>query len=737
MKRFALILTALCTFGLSAYAPIAHAQPSPYANAPAGNGTTAPSLDPTFLQPTEPTVTNPNITCTNSNCTTNPAGVDNPTLPKTYTDNTSTYGYIMSEIMGLFAWLLGTAALTLDYAAYYTVVHAGAFLGSNTANGLSAIGVVWQIFRNIGNIVLIFGFLAVGIEIMLGTQSYGAKKMIPILLIAAVFLNFSLFISEAIIDVGNLFATEFYAQINGGQVLTPQQIDTMSGNSVTAAIHDEGISNRIMQQLGLAAIYGGALDQQTGSTGSGKANAILNSNSAWYIGFLGIMLFLIAAFVMFSLAFILIARFVILILLIVVAPIGFAGLAVPKLSKTASSWWSYLFQQTITAPILMLLLYVALAVITDANFLSGFGVNHGGQSAADLWDGFLTGHFSGFASLVLSFLVAMGLLLAVTIAAKKMSAFGADAAMKWGTRLSGMGLTAAAVGWTGRRTLGAIGHSGAAGIRRTGFGRTALGMSVASGLENKLAKNSFDFRNTSLAKSVGQAGIQFGKGQKGGAKKEYEDQKKAYEKAAEESIRERPKTKEEREAIREAEEKHRSATEEKSDAVTAKSRAELNHASSAEELKRLETLRDTDPQWMANLKNYKQLQDAQEAERKSATDLASATTRLADAEKAEAQAKKELTTTRSEIETPIKRDFRNRQEAYANRLQAWSRTRFWVGGGALRDAAGTVRKNIGKTKKEKEEGELIKTLNKLAKKADVEEGGGGAGEEKKETAGSH
>ena len=84
-------------------------------------------------------------------------------------------------------------------------------------NNLSAVGVTWRILRDLGNIIIIFGFLAIGITTILNVNWYGGKmKMLPMLLVSAVFLNFSLFITEAVIDTGNLFATQFYTQINGG-----------------------------------------------------------------------------------------------------------------------------------------------------------------------------------------------------------------------------------------------------------------------------------------------------------------------------------------------------------------------------------------------------------------------------------------------------------------------------------------------------------------------------------------
>ena len=152
---------------------------------------------------------------------------------------------------------------------------------------------------------------------------------------------------------------------------------------------------------------------------------------------MGIILFIIAAFVMFSLAFILIARFVILLFLIIISPVAFAGLAIPQLASMAKKWWSTLFEQTITAPVLLLLLYIALAVITDVKFLTGSVLRDTGRAVQNEHIlGFVNGNdleLSRICELDLSFLVAMGLLLAVTIFSKKLSAFGGS----WATKTAG------------------------------------------------------------------------------------------------------------------------------------------------------------------------------------------------------------------------------------------------------------------------------------------------------------
>ncbi|MFA6969154.1 MAG: hypothetical protein WC217_00940, partial [Candidatus Paceibacterota bacterium] len=440
------------------------------------------------------------------------------------------YNGLMSRIMSLFAWLVGVAAITLDNAVYYTVVTMG-----NYGQNLSAVGITWRILRDMGNIMLIFGFLAAGISTILNVSWYGfTTKMLPMLLVSAVFLNFSLFITEAVIDTGNLFATQFYTQINGGKPAGAKAFDPGS-----LSTSNEGISNKIMGQLGLQTIYGDAITNKE----------IFKGANSWFIGFMGILLFLVTAFVMFSLAFILIARFVVLLFLIILAPVGFAGLSIPKLAGAAGKWWSALFEQAITAPVLLLLLYIALAVITDAQFLTGFGASttSGGAST-----GFVNNaNLPGFASFILSFLVAMGLLLAVVIVAKKISAFGAG----WATKSAGA-LTFGATAFGLRSTAG-WGFQGASqAIRRSRLGGTKFGR-VAATTFDKGAKGSFDVRGATAFGGLKGLGIEAGDAQKGGYRARREAAIKGhqeYVKTVGAAIDERGASKAEEAAIARAEE---------------------------------------------------------------------------------------------------------------------------------------------------------------------------------------
>ncbi|MBI2409840.1 hypothetical protein HYV30_02235 [Candidatus Kaiserbacteria bacterium] len=405
-------------------------------------------------------------------------------------EGSASYNFVMAFVMNLFGWLMGVAALTLNYAVFYTVVTMGTYV-----HKLSAIGLVWQIMRDIGNIILIFGFLAAGIATILNFPLYGwSSKALPKMLMAAVLINFSLFIAEAVIDTSNLFATQFYNQIYSG----PAQSASVTG--AITSIPDERISNAIMAKLGLQRIFGEMRD--------GNNKAILDAPIG--IGFLGILLFLTTAVVLFALAFILIARFVVLLYLIITAPIGFASWVMPNLS-IGKDWWKMLLQQAITAPVLLLLLYVALRVILHPSFLSGFGVDSNSRGFTEVFEP--GGSILNFGSVMLSFLVAMGLLAVVIIAAKKMAAFGAD----WATKTA-FALTVGATAAVGRRSVGRLSNYTAQRIRSSGFGRSEWGR-FAAGIVDRGAKATYDIRGTKTFGTVGKKmGFDAGAPPKGGYK---------------------------------------------------------------------------------------------------------------------------------------------------------------------------------------------------------------------------
>lgn len=438
--------------------------------------------------------TNGNTGTTATTNTTSSQNNLNPPSTPTWYENNKIFGTIMMTIMSTFAWMLGVAMIVLDAVVLHTVVRMGDYV-----HNLVAIGATWEILRDLSNIVLIFGFLAIGISTILNTELLGyGKKTLPMLIIVAVFLNFSLFITEAIVDTGNLFAVQFYQQINGGH----------SAGDGNASSHP--ISDAIMKQLGLQTIYDDA-----------RANnqEALKGNNPFLVGILGSALFMVASLVMFSIAIMLVFRFVALIFVIIIAPLGFVGYAVPQLKSVAKQWWDLLIQQTITAPVLLLMLYIALRVILDNRFL-----NFGGGIK---WLGFLgvgeSSDFAGFASGMIAFLVAIGLLLAVILTAKKLSAFGSE----WAIKTAGK-FAFGAPAWVGRATLGWGSRLASNAIRTSRIGGTKTGR-VLAGITDYGSQASFDVRGTGALKSIPYGGIDAGTAQKGGYQARYEKTAKGHE----------------------------------------------------------------------------------------------------------------------------------------------------------------------------------------------------------------
>jgi len=633
------------------------------------------------------------------------------------------YNSIMIKIMSLFAWLLGVAMVTLDYAVYYTVVTMGDWV-----NNLSAVGTTWKVLRDIGNIMLIFGFLAVGITTILNVDWYGGgKKMLPMMIVAAVFLNFSLFISEAIVDTGNLFATQFYTQIKGGSLPSSSYL---GNTSLLNQITQDGVSNKIMSQLGLTTLYGNARE--------GKGQELLTGASPFFIGFMGIILFIIAAFVMFSLAFVLIARFVYLIFLIILAPVGFAGLAIPMLKKRADQWWSKLFEQTITAPVLLLMLYIALAVIIDPLFLTVSG-------GSPDWTGSLTDNLSGFAGMLLSFLVAMGLLIAVVIQSKNLSAFGAAGA----TKLAGK-LTFGAAAWGVNRTLGRGAYFASRGLRQSKtFNKiNAMTGRVVTGTLDRAAKASFDIRGATIGGGLKGIGVDAGEAQKEGFIgahtrniKAHEDEAKRIEEAHKETLKNTP---EDFEAIAKAEENRKNAeaakkvAQTKKDvAQTEKQKAETRRLEDKAELDRLAAIDKADRDSRRPSSVGSALREARQKFGTSDANFTAATnnlTRAANALKVaaeeETRAEKAKNVAEGAAETRMKESIKANKIAYAEGIDYPLNPITFVAYGPGTAAAARKIKNSLKEKPTKDK--FLETAKKLAKELEDAEGKEKTGDEEGE-----
>ncbi|HEX2792308.1 MAG TPA: hypothetical protein VHO23_01150 [Candidatus Paceibacterota bacterium] len=382
-------------------------------------------------------------------------------------------------ILGLSTFLLWISGLLFNWAIIRTVFEFGQYFGNS-----SGLLLAWSIMRDIGNIVLLFGFIFMGIATILNTHSmdeYSARKALPRLIIFAILLNFSLFAAQAIIDISNAFGSTFALQ--AGQ--------DCSGDRQDGGCANQGISGSIISMAGIATVWDPSVVQaQSGSDDTKK-----------FIIYIGTALFVtIAAVTLAAGAIMLVIRAVVLMFLMMTSPIGFAGMAVPQFQGLARKWWGALISQAFFAPVYVLLVLISIKVA------EGLG---NGQPIV----GALASGSSDSMQVVLVYMIVIGLMIMSLVASKRLGAMGANFA----TKTAG-GAVFGAYGFVGRRTIGIASAKAGTAIRRSPLGKTEVGR-FAAGIADKGSHASFDARssksfNAFVAKP---GGLDFGKPNKAAA----------------------------------------------------------------------------------------------------------------------------------------------------------------------------------------------------------------------------
>lgn len=411
-------------------------------------------------------------------------------------------GMLFTGIAFLFltlsGFVLGLAGTVFNWVVIRTVFQFGTYFGTN-----EGMLIAWGVMRDVANIGLLFGFILMGVLLILNVEGGGghghgggmsAKKAIPRLIIFAVLLNFSLFASQLVIDVANAFSSSF-ATLAGESCSTNTSTGTNADNSAqdNDACANIGIAGQVLKVTGLTALWDTeALDIETGMKN------LVDRPYSYAVSLIMLSIFvLITAMVLLAGAIMLIIRVVILSLLMVTSPVGFAGMAIPKLQGIATMWWSKLMSQAFFAPVYLLLIFISIKLtegLTEGNAtLANALIANEGNSVA------------GNMQVVMVFLIVIGFMIGSLIAATKMGAMGASFATNAASALAFGAVTRGANFTTG---------GAAYGLRRiqqkTGFGGRVGEVMVNRGLR-PLEKANLDLRRIpGMAGGLGAAGISAG-----------------------------------------------------------------------------------------------------------------------------------------------------------------------------------------------------------------------------------
>lgn len=227
-------------------------------------------------------------------------------------------------------------------------------------NPVIAIG--WPAVRDLANMVIVLGFVIIGIATALRIKTYEAKQLLPKLIIAALLVNFSLLLCGIFIDGSNMITTAF---LKGGGFLE---------KSVTGVLADQ-----------ITTLW------KTASFTDPTQIVPLISISV------GITFFDIISMVVFFLFFFLfLFRYIFLWILVVFSPLAFVLYVFPFTKKFFDMWWHNFLQWCIIGIPGAFFLYLAdkltagLAITaTSTNTTSAATTNAAAQSTGGSMMGYL------------------------------------------------------------------------------------------------------------------------------------------------------------------------------------------------------------------------------------------------------------------------------------------------------------------------------------------------------------
>ncbi len=371
-------------------------------------------------------------------------------------------------IFNLVAWITSILGDILDYTIEAFILNM-----SSKIDQIAAIDELWRIIRDLGNMVFIFLILFAAISIILNSKKYNPKDTLIRVVVVALFVNFSLFATQLVIDTSNVFALQIYENIS------------VTGTNLSEGVN---ISNAIAGQLNLSSVQSDAALDGIFADGdwSNAKLAIFRLIAAAMMGFVG--------FIMLAFAALITIRFFVLILLMIGSPIAFVAMAIPSINF-GKKWWNWLFKQSFFAPAMMLMLYLTLYI---GNSMKSGIFDGNNNIAAAITEP------SGNIDILIFYAILTGLLLASLIIARRMGAVGADKAI---------GATSAAYAWTGRQTVGRAGRAiqnnrwlkeKAVDEDASAVSRYLAQKTLKGG--QKTAKSSFDVRNTNAVSAIDEKG---------------------------------------------------------------------------------------------------------------------------------------------------------------------------------------------------------------------------------------
>ena len=327
------------------------------------------------------------------------------------------------------ARLFTMAGYLLDYAVDFSVKDFKKHI-----DGIEVINIGYKIILNVANMLFIFILLYIAIKTILGMGG-DIKKLLTNIIVVALFINFSLFMTKTIIDASNILAMGFY---NGVQT----EIGKAETDGVNKQVISVGsVSTAMMAGLKLQTMIPSEksdYNKEDSSKGLTYMNIAMNN-------FGGSALFLVSAFVFLSAAILFVVRFVALLFYMLFSPVAFLGMILPEFKEYSSKWWKGLQSQALFAPAFLFMAYLISAIVNSKQLWTAVG----GTDKANFFDAFSSTRPSAAFPILMNYVILTALMIGALIIAKKMAGEGSAGVLKYTGKFQHW-----AQGVAGRNTLG-------------------------------------------------------------------------------------------------------------------------------------------------------------------------------------------------------------------------------------------------------------------------------------------
>ena len=419
--------------------------------------------------------------------------------------------FTYETIFKLAALVLWLAGMILDFVIKFTIVDMAKHL-----KDITGINIAWKVIRDLMNLGFIFLLVYEAIKIIIDQSDVPKiKKFITGIVLASILINFSLFFTKVLIDASNVVTIGLYSAMidntdsNGAKIPGSCQTNIVGTTQPNCRPSVGGISVPFMRALNLSNFF-------SGQTFNVMVNNLRGNGNLLIFAVFGTILFLVVAFVFFAVASLFAVRYITLLILLVLSPIGYIGIALPWMKHYSDDWWESLRGQLLFAPTYMLMTWVVLTVMTSKGFISPSG-NWAGLIANTNADGtpVTTADVTENLGLIFNFVIIIGFMLFSLTAAKKTASRGASAIGDSAKKLTAFTSAAAFGGgaWLGRTTVGNIGKrvSNSAWLQQIanrtdnkGFGKTVSGALGRAGLYTAQTARSasFDVRGATIPTNV-------------------------------------------------------------------------------------------------------------------------------------------------------------------------------------------------------------------------------------------